>query len=193
MAGYKLYFAYGSDLNQTLMKKICPGSFVWARGRIEKYVFRYGQRKSGPGLFLEYVANILPDPDPDKTDFVDGVIYKVTDNDIRRLDQTKHQVHQQKKRVKKKALAYLNGEIWEVDVITYLIYPRSFRVTGQTQYTGLSPNNEKYYKKIENAYKMLDLQKTLAFSDSTYEPRLRHHSFRGRTAGGGRSRGRRRR
>lgn len=139
MASYKLYFAYGSNLNQTRMKKRCPGSFVWARGRIEGYNIVFGGHSRTWG---GAVANIIPW----RGNFVDGVIYKVTKDDVKRLDKAEGHPRAYK-RVTMPALSYMNDEIWNVDVITYIKDSPDFT---------LGPPAPDYLRIIHNAYAMLD-------------------------------------
>lgn len=139
MAGYKLYFAYGSNLNQTRMKKRCPGSFVWARGRMEGYQIIFGGHSRTWG---GAVANIIPWGNG----HVDGVIYKVTSDDVKRLDKAEGHPRAYK-RVTMPAIAYLNDEIWDVDVITYIKKSADFK---------FGPPAPDYRRIVYNAYRMLD-------------------------------------
>lgn len=66
-----LYFAYGSNLNLTQMKKRCPNSVPIAKVLLKGYK-----------LVFNRVADIIESP----KDVVYGAIYEVSDRDIKNLD-----------------------------------------------------------------------------------------------------------
>ena len=164
MSDYKLYFAYGSNLNQTRMKKRCPGSFVWARARLQDYQLLFGgYSETWDGA----VANVVPWDGH----YVDGVIYKVTSDDIRRLDRAEgHPRAYKRKNIVVEA--FLNDGIYEENAFTYVKPPKKFNQE-------LDFPQEDYRRLIGNAYAMLDFNDgPLGFGS--------HHSMYPRGHSGGR-------
>jgi len=75
-----LYFTYGSNLLWSQMQTRCPGARVHAAVRLEGYELCFPMisfTRSGMG-----VASIRPNQDA----YVEGVLYTVTPDDLRRLD-----------------------------------------------------------------------------------------------------------
>ncbi len=75
-----LYFAYGSNLLWSQMQARCPGARLHSVVRLEGYELCFPMisfTRSGMG-----VASIRPNEEA----FVEGVIYAVTPEDLRRLD-----------------------------------------------------------------------------------------------------------
>jgi len=76
----KYYFAYGSNMSLDQMKKRCPDSEFVTIGYIEGYRFVYdgfSRTRNGP------VANIITS---EKEEKVWGAIFKISEEDERRLD-----------------------------------------------------------------------------------------------------------
>ena len=76
-SGTLLYFAYGSNMNRNQMAFRCPDAEVAGSVRLEGY--RLAFRENGGGVD---VATVLPEPDS----FVDGVLWRISERDERRLD-----------------------------------------------------------------------------------------------------------
>ena len=73
----QLYFAYGSNMNLDQMDFRCPKAAVVGNVRLEDYRLTFCSRNSGSG-----VATILPE----KGSYVDGVLWKITEDCERHLD-----------------------------------------------------------------------------------------------------------
>lgn len=72
-------FAYGSNMNQEQMQSRCPSSYKIQNYRLENFQFNF------PRFDEEYgggVAGIIPQKDA----YVEGVIYFLSNEDLRRLD-----------------------------------------------------------------------------------------------------------
>lgn len=72
----KLYFAYGSNMNLEQMEFRCPGAQVVETVRLEGYRLAFCGRSSNG------VATILPDPES----HVDGVLWRISEQDEKNLD-----------------------------------------------------------------------------------------------------------
>jgi len=73
------YFAYGSNLDWTEMKKRCPGAKTVQSGRLPQYRLDFTHDAAG---FEGGVADVVPDPEWD----VWGMIYELTKEDLKILD-----------------------------------------------------------------------------------------------------------
>jgi gamma-glutamylcyclotransferase (GGCT)/AIG2-like uncharacterized protein YtfP len=74
-----LYFAYGSNLDETQMKERCPDSELVNKGYLDGYRLdftKYAERWNGG------VADVIPS----EHDRVWGLIYRVTESDLALLD-----------------------------------------------------------------------------------------------------------
>lgn len=76
-SGTLLYFAYGSNMNRNQMAFRCPDAKVAGTVRLEGYRLAFCENGGGIG-----VATVLPEPDS----FVDGVLWRISERDERRLD-----------------------------------------------------------------------------------------------------------
>lgn len=76
-SGTLLYFAYGSNMNRNQMAFRCPDAEVAGSVRLEGYRLAFRENGGGVG-----VATVLPEPDS----FVDGVLWRISERDERRLD-----------------------------------------------------------------------------------------------------------
>ena len=76
-SGTLLYFAYGSNMNRNQMTFRCPDAEV--AGTVQLSGYRLAFRENGGGTG---VATVLPEPDS----FVDGVLWRISERDERRLD-----------------------------------------------------------------------------------------------------------
>ncbi|MFZ5626799.1 MAG: gamma-glutamylcyclotransferase family protein [Bacillota bacterium] len=72
MAG-RLYFAYGSNMDETQMAERCKGAILIGKARLDKYRFIINSRG---------VASIIPD----ENSFVEGVVWSLTEQDEKELD-----------------------------------------------------------------------------------------------------------
>jgi len=68
----QLYFAYGMNTNQDEMSYRCPGARSLGHARLIDHVFRFATH-----------ADVVPCAGS----YVDGVLWSITDQDLRRLDQ----------------------------------------------------------------------------------------------------------
>ena len=74
------YFAYGSNLDWTQMKKRCPGAKIVRPGRLPHYRLDFTRDEAG---YEGGVADIVPEPDSD----VWGLVYEITKSDLKKLDE----------------------------------------------------------------------------------------------------------
>ncbi len=98
-----LYFTYGSNLLWSQMQTRCPGARVHAAVRLEGYELCFPMisfTRSGMG-----VASIRPNQDA----YVEGVLYTVTPDDLRRLD---HYESEGTKYRRNKITIPKFGEVW---------------------------------------------------------------------------------
>ena len=75
----ELYFAYGSNLNMKQMRRRCPSAVFSSKAILREY------RLAFPLLSKRWdggVAGIIAD----KEEIVEGVVYKISEEDLKRLD-----------------------------------------------------------------------------------------------------------
>lgn len=75
----ELYFAYGSNINMKQMKERCPSASFFSKAILRNYRLDFPRRSErwGGG-----VAGIIIDD----SNFVEGVIYELTFDDLQKLD-----------------------------------------------------------------------------------------------------------
>lgn len=74
------YFAYGSNLLEARFKKHCPSAKRITVGKINNYRLDFGNHFSQN--WNGHVATIVPE----KNSYVEGVVWKIPDNEIKFLD-----------------------------------------------------------------------------------------------------------
>ncbi len=73
------YFAYGSNMNSRQMRSRCPSARAWSTAALRDYRLTFIQPHDDWG---GGVAGLVPDPNQ----IVEGVVYELSEEDLKRLD-----------------------------------------------------------------------------------------------------------
>jgi gamma-glutamylcyclotransferase (GGCT)/AIG2-like uncharacterized protein YtfP len=74
-----LYFAYGSNMERVQMKRLCPGGRFVSTAKLKDYELAFTKMSTSWG-------GGVADLRPAKGKVVEGVLWEITDNDLKALD-----------------------------------------------------------------------------------------------------------